>query len=432
MAGANGSHWLTVPWEETIPLPPGSTIVSLPGRWAIGLDPASGQFERVERVEGIGPVLAAAAILPPAYLRTLLPAFLQSSSSSSSSSTLPLSRRSEGSITRTRTRTRTSATLETEDPLPLLGYTAIGWAEDGFRVAARRLDRRRCWDPVHFGTPELPARIAAKRRAFPSNRIVEQLARCSLEYHCYTAQNFFYGRWEAGIPVSKRCNARCRGCISLQPSRSCRSPQERIAAEPTAAEIVEVAAEHLSNAKDPMVSFGQGCEGEPLMQAERIAEAVRRVRSATPRGTVHLNTNGSRPEVVEDLAEAGVQSFRVSLASANPTRYDGYHAPRGYNLWDVGEFIDRAKRRGLRVALNVLTFPGVTDMESEIQYLLGFLRGHPVDAVQLRNLNLDPAVGLAVLAPGEPGIGVRQFLARLRAGLPAIPVESFNRARRGR
>jgi hypothetical protein len=97
----------------------------------------------------------------------------------------------------------------------------------------------------------------------------------------------------------------------------------------------------------------------------------------------------------------------------------------------VGEFIDRAKKRGLRVALNVLTFPGVTDAEGEIQHLLGFLRAHPVDAVQLRNLNLDPAVGLAVLAPDGHGIGVRELLRRLRGGPPGVPLESFNRARRG-
>ena len=394
MAGANGSTWLPVAWRETIPFPAGSTIVALPGRRPVGWDPASGRFESVGRFGGVGAACAAAAVLPPAYLRTLLPA----------------QRRSSGA-----------------EPLPLLGYTAVGWAREGFRVAALRLDRRRSWDPDQFGTRELPRLVAARVREFRGNRIVEQLARCSTEYNCYTAQNFFYGRREAGIPVSSRCNARCVGCISLQAPGCGPSAQERIGFEPTVEEIAAVALSHLANAREPMVSFGQGCEGEPLTRADAIAEAVRRVRAATRRGTVHINTNGSRPDAVDDLAKAGVDSLRVSLASCDPIRYDAYHRPQGYNLWDVGKFVDRAKRRGLRVALNVLAIPGVTDTEGEMRRLLAFLRRHPVDAVQLRNLNLDPGVALDLLAPSEPGIGIRRFLSRLRGELTGIRLESFNR-----
>ena len=393
MAGANGPAWRAVAMEDTIPLPDGSTIVAMPGRLAVGWDPATDVFETRPRVEGIGRVSAAAAVLPPAYLRTLLPA----------------QRRPEHAR-----------------PLPLLGYTAIGWADDGFRVAALRLDERKCWDPKHFGTSELPSLVAGKRRAFAGNRIVEQLARCAADYNCYTAQNFFYGRWEAGLPVSAACNADCVGCISLQPSECCPAPQQRIDFEPSVAEVVAVAAEHLANARDPIISFGQGCEGEPLLRADLIAEAIARVRADVPGGTVNINTNGSRPEVVEALAAAGVDSLRISLASADQTRYDVYHCPSGYDLCAVAETIDQARRAGLHLAVNLLVFPGVTDTEHEAAALIRFLTDHPVDVVQMRNLNLDPDDCLDVMDPTGPGIGIGDFLARLRAELPGVRLASFN------
>lgn len=393
MAAANGPAWRAVALDETIPLPEGSTLVAMPERRAAGWDPAAERFETVSHVPDIGPVCAAAAIVPPAYLRTLLPA---------------------------QERPKDAASL------PLLGYTAVGWAEGGFRVAALRLDERTHWDPEHFGTPELPQLIEKKRAALPGNRIAEQLARCATEYHCCTAQNFFYERWEAGLPVSPACNADCVGCISLQPAACGPAPQERIAFEPTADEVAAVAIEHLTKAAEPMVSFGQGCEGEPLLRADLIAQAVRRVREATPRGTVHINTNGSRPEVVHALAEAGVDSLRISLASAKLTRYDVYHRPSGYNLFTVAETMDRAREAGLALALNLLVFPGVTDTEEEVGKLVRLLTQHPVRVLQMRNLNLDPDDALDVLDPRGAGMGIRDLVARVQAALPDVRLASFN------
>ena len=393
MAGASGGRWLRVPMRETVPLPPGATIVSMPGRRPVGWDPSTGQPERVSRVAEVGAVWAAAAVLPPAYLRTLLPA--------------------QHRPKRART-------------LPLLGYAAVGWAEGGFRVAAMRLDRRRCWDPEHFDTPDLPALIEAKRAAMGPNRIVDQLAHCALDYHCYTAQNLFYGRWEAGVPVSPVCNADCVGCISLQPAGCCPSPQQRIDFEPTADETAAVLVEHLAKARQPIASFGQGCEGEPLLRADLIAEAVAMARRATPRGTVNVNTNGSRPDAVEELARAGVDSLRISLASTLAPRYDAYHRPRGYHICTVAATIEQAKAHGLWVALNVLACPGVTDTKDETAGLVAFARRHRVDAVELRNLNLDPDLAIAVLRPQAQGLGMRRLVARLRSELPGVAVASFN------
>ena len=40
-------------------------------------------------------------------------------------------------------------------------------------------------------------------------------------------------------------------------------------------EIAEVALRHGERAKDPLISFGQGCEGDPCLAADNIAKAVK-------------------------------------------------------------------------------------------------------------------------------------------------------------
>ncbi|MFN2369475.1 MAG: radical SAM protein, partial [Desulfurivibrionaceae bacterium] len=104
--------------------------------------------------------------------------------------------------------------------------------------------------------------------------------------------------WEAPLPTSPVCNARCLGCISLQPSGCCPATQDRIDFTPTPEEIAEVAAPHLERVERGVVSFGQGCEGEPLMQAEIIEKSIGMIRARTGRGTINLNSNSGMPEAV--------------------------------------------------------------------------------------------------------------------------------------
>src|SRR5207237_574455 len=81
-------------------------------------------------------------------------------------------------------------------------------------------------------------------------------------------------RWEMAIAVSPGCNARCVGCISKQEEEGLVSPQDRLTFIPNVDEIVEVAVPHLEIAEEAIVSFGQGCEGEPLLQWRRIEQAI--------------------------------------------------------------------------------------------------------------------------------------------------------------
>ena len=72
-------------------------------------------------------------------------------------------------------------------------------------------------------------------------------------------------------------------------------------------EIAEVAVPHLGSAPRPVVSFGQGCEGEPLLQAPLLEEAIRLIRRKTFAGTINLNTTSTRRAnaIAFDVREAG-------------------------------------------------------------------------------------------------------------------------------
>ena len=181
-----------------------------------------------------------------------------------------------------------------------------------------------------------------------------------------------------------------------------------------------------------MVSFGQGCEGEPLLRWKEIARAIRLTRARTSRGSIHVNTNGSLPEALGALCEAGLDSVRISLNSAAPDLYRAYYRPTRYGLEDVVRSIAAAKAGGAYVALNLLTFPGVTDRAGEVEALCRLARLGRVDQVQTRPLAIDPDLYLAVArgrgAGGDP-IGIRGLVAALRQARPGLVVGNFSRAR---
>jgi pyruvate-formate lyase-activating enzyme len=197
--------------------------------------------------------------------------------------------------------------------------------------------------------------------------------------------------------------------------------------------MADLAVRHLETATGRvMVSFGQGCEGEPLTRWKEIERAIRLVRQRTGRGSIHANTNGSLPEALARLVDAGLDSVRISLNSAAPDLYEAYYRPRRYGLDDVVRSIRAAKRRGAYVALNLLTFPGVTDRAGEVERLCALAAATGVDQVQTRPLAIDPDVYMAVArgrgAGGEP-IGIPALVRALRRARKGLVVGNFSRAR---
>ncbi|HZY99046.1 MAG TPA: radical SAM protein [Candidatus Baltobacteraceae bacterium] len=300
-------------------------------------------------------------------------------------------------------------------PLPLFGYTFACVVDDELFVAAMKTDESEDWQPRYFAEGELESILGRRLARDPDNRVLQQVALCSREYGCFTAQNVFLERGEAALPVSPKCNARCVGCISeLEPDAGMASPQRRIAYEVTAQELARVAVSHLECVDGGIVSFGQGCEGEPLLRSIAIARAIGLIREARQNGTVNLNTNGSLPGELRRCIDAGLQAVRISLNSFRPRTYAAYYRPIGYALDDVLESIRAASESGLRVSLNVLTHPGVTDDEAEVDAMTAFLRAVRVDLIQTRTLNIDPHRYFAMVGRPENPLGMRRAIEAMR------------------
>jgi len=399
LAGRSGSRFLLPHSEELVPLPRGSQMFTLPGRIPVGWDEKSETFVPVRTV-GVGSKgdegHAVAAFLPPGYVRTLL----------------------------TATRVMNNAPV-----LPLWAYSAVGWKNGRFWATGLFVDSNPHWNPKYFEDDRaLQRKVGFHLKRNASNRLLRQLSRCALEYHCFAAKNVFFRRWECPLPTSPSCNADCVGCISLQPSECCPASQERINFVPTPDEVIGVALPHLEEAKDAIVSFGQGCEGEPLMQWRLLEKSIRGLRNKTDRGTINLNTNGSLPDKVTQLCEAGLDSIRVTLNSASSRLFFRYHRPRGYTLKEATDSLIRAKEKGKYTSVNLLVFPGVTDRTSELDRLVKLIGKTQLDLVQMRNLNIDPDLYLNVMGSGR-GMGISEMMVLLKNEFPHLQFGYFNRTR---
>src|SRR5579864_200425 len=382
------------PLESTdlIPLPDGVTLSMMPDRLAVG-EKLSGERRVIARSRG----WAAAALLPIGYTRTLLPAYEK---------------------------------VPDTEPLPFFGYSAVAGMNGRLYVAALRTDDPRKWHPRAFNKHALKRLVREKRAAFPGNRVVAQHAHCALDYSCPTASNLFFGRWEMAIAVSPGCNARCIGCISKQEEENLISPQDRLTFIPSVEEIVEVAVPHLERAEEAIVSFGQGCEGEPLLQWRRIEQAIKVIRTCTEKGVININTNASNPRWLQRLYDAGLDTIRASTISGHPETYSAYYLPIGYSIENVKESLKRARDAGVYSSINLLSLPGMIDREREVEALLLFVKETGLRLIQLRNLNIDPEV----LLPRMPALdlmgkalGMRAMIEIIRREAPEVEIGNFTK-----
>jgi pyruvate-formate lyase-activating enzyme len=374
--------------DELIPLPEGATLVSLPDTYAIGLDARTGEAKRLgEHMTAVG------ALLPQGYTRLLLPAYIK---------------------------------RKDAKPFPLFGYTAVVWKDDQFYVAAKQSDDPYQWNPLNFDDQEIERKVQWMRQQFPQNRVYEHLSKCALVYGCLTSQNTFLQRWEGGLPVSFTCNAGCVGCISEQPDDALfPSPQTRMTFAPTVDEMVEVIVNHLQT-DDAIISFGQGCEGEPTTRGREIAEAIRKARSITSKGYININTNAGLTEQIKRIVDAGLDLMRVSTISAIPEHYNAYYRPRKYGVEDVAASLRYAADHGVYTSINYLVFPGVTDREEEIEAMVDFVKRTGVRLIQMRNLNIDPEYYLQHIPPAKGDIlGMNTMMEIFQSECPDVVLGSY-------
>jgi pyruvate-formate lyase-activating enzyme len=389
--GRSGWEAIPVPEEDWIELPDGGNLYELPGRRGIGIDVETGEMRLCEKG------WAVAAFLPPAYTGFYLAAY---------------------------------ETLEDAPTLPLFCYTAAGWHDDKFYVPAMRIERDIRQECSGYDDTKIKQGVEVLTHAYPHNRLVKHLAdNCALTYNCPAARNYFLGRWECPIPTSPACNANCIGCISFQPEEEqIVSPQDRLQFKPTAAEIVEFTVPHLETAPYPIVSFGQGCEGEPLLMWETIKEAIIEIRKHTKKGSININTNGSKPDAVEQLMKAGLDSIRVSLNSARADIYTKYYQPNNYQFEDLAESLRIVKKYGGWASINYFVFPGMTDSIAEFEALCELIDSTGLDMIQWRSFNIDPDWYLGKMGIADTGecMGMRQMIDLIHEEFPDVKFGYFN------
>jgi pyruvate-formate lyase-activating enzyme len=397
MAGNSGGERHRLAPGEWMTLPPGSELFVLPGRLPVGYDPRRQQFAVIpnDPRQQDQPIQAVAAFIAPAHTQIYTAAY---------------------------------ESLPQRPLLPLFAYTALGWYRGEFVVSAVRVDPSERQDTRHFDQDRIARNAHRRMAAHRTNRLLQHLGRCALSYGCPAARNYFLDRWEAPLPTSPVCNSRCLGCISLQEQSGLCATQDRITFVPSPQEIADVAVPHLMQAPGAVVSFGQGCEGEPLLQVAALEAAIRLMRAATRRGTIHCNTNGSLPSAVERLRGAGLDSIRVSINSCRSDYYDAYYRPHGYRFDDLKRSIQAIKAEGGFASINYLVMPGVTDEEAELAALSRFIEDTGVDLIQMRNLNIDPEWYLESIRyrPVGKKLGVLTIMERLRRGFPHLQFGYFN------
>ncbi len=396
----SGRGYVVPKMEDLIPLPEGSYLFTLPERHPVFYNQKQKYFRHITVDYDGEDIFAVSSFLASGYLRTHLPAFVS------------------------------------EEGAPMLtmwAYAGVTVIDGEFYVPAVRIDE----DPrsdfaIHQNHEELKQKTTELINQYPENRLVKQLQGCATEYNCLCSRNFFLSRYEAPLPTSPACNARCTGCLSYQDDESeIVAAQNRLSFKPTPEEIAEVILHHFERVPDGVASFGQGCEGEPLLRANDLAKAIELVRSKTDKGTINCNTNGSLPDAVKLLIDSGIDSIRVSMNSPTEKYYSRYYKPRNYTFSDIAQSVDIALQSDVFTSINLFFLPGFTDMETEVANLFTFLDKFPVDMIQTRNLNIDPDFYLDEIGFVESkAIGVKNLLAEIRNKYPKIRLGYYNPALR--
>ena len=390
--GRCGWDALPIETEDWIELPNGGNLYELPGRKGIGLDVKTGELRLCDKG------WAVAAFIPPAYTGLFLSAY------------------------------------ETTDPeapkLPLFCYTAAGWHNEKLYVPAVRVEQDIRQECAGYKDDLVTAGAIDMLKNYPDNRLVRHLMdNCCNTYHCPAARNLSLGRWECPVPVSPACNANCLGCISFQPeSESIVSTQDRLTFKPLTEEIVEFTVPHLLSAPYPIVSFGQGCEGEPLLMWETIRDSIIEIRKHTDKGSININTNGSKPDAVRQLCEAGLNSIRVSMNSAQENVYTKYYMPNNYTFEDIVQSLKVVKSFGGWTSINYFVFPGMTDTEAEYEALRKLIRETDLNMIQWRNFNIDPDWYLSHqgVVDSPEVMGVRQLMEQIHEEFPQLRYGYYN------
>lgn len=397
--GMKAGKFFRLEREDLLKIHPDSELFILPDRFAIVWDSKEKEFVELRTDPFTGEQIRPVAVfLPPGCTSSYNTAYVEEN-------------RNRGPV----------------EQLPLFSYAPAVFRENSIYSAYVRTDLSTRHELAGMPVDRVIKKVSEIKTLFPRNRLLAHLENCALEYGCPAAKNFFLGRFEAPLPTSPLCNISCVGCISYQEKISC--CQQRIDFLPYPEEVGEIAVYHLEKVPDAIVSYGQGCEGEPLMVSDLLKASIRYIRKQTSSGMVNLNTNATRPDIISELYDAGLDSIRVSINSFQEELYRKYIRTSKYPLALAVDSMRRFHKKGGFVSVNYLSFPGLTDSRHETDKFFDVLNEGIVDMIQWRNMNIDPKFyrhKLGLKVPETEMIGIRQLFNKVKATYPQVMNGYFN------
>lgn len=422
------------------PVPEGWDLMALPNTRPIGYDPETGAFETLRTFTAFDDAgkevtfepTAVALHPPPGFVRTHHPAAEWLDTTHPDEKFRELGKKTGAG--------RLTIFQDDVEPaqggddgarvgLPLWAYTAVGYGKSGPVAAFFQADETSRWAPELYYQESLDDKVEKRVAEDPDNPVLRQIAKCAKSSLCCCAQNIFYERWEGAVPIAPACTAACLGCLSKDPEWNTPTPQQRLKYSPKGPDIAKVMIHHLKNAPEPMISFGQGCEGEPTMYGDALVESVRLTREETKRGVININCNGSRPDVIRRAGEAGATALRLSLNTFDPEVYTLYYRPGDYTFDAVLESFKAGRDAGMHISINLLIWPGWTDRMAEVDAISKLVDDNCLHMIQLRNLCVDPGFFQKLLPPREKRgmlLGMRGFVDELHRRHPKLRFGTFN------
>jgi wyosine [tRNA(Phe)-imidazoG37] synthetase (radical SAM superfamily) len=163
---------------------------------------------------------------------------------------------------------------------------------------------------------------------------------------------------------------------------------------------------------------------------ETLCDAIKQIRKFTDKGSININTNGSMPEAVKAMCEAGLNSIRVSTNSVQEWLYNAYYLPNNYKFDALAESVKIVNSYGGWTSINYFVIAGVTDSEEEYQALRHFIKETGLKMIQWRNFNIDPdwyfeKVGIE---DTPETMGIKVLMQKLKAEFPQLKYGYFNPA----
>lgn len=425
--------------EEVTPLPPHCELVLLPGRYALGLDPETGE---VAVHEGC----AVAALVPSNYLVAGLPA----------------------------------AESDAQPPvLPSQAYAAVGFAHNRFYMAAKKIDDEPCYFQLKQASKKAIKAGNALCAKFPDNKLIHHLVTsCAQTNNCWAAQNFCQGKSEFLLPIVPFCP-----CDALKTPHS----EKHQSFLPTAQEIFEVMLHHARSVKNPVISLGHPCNlGNNAKNIEALIEAFGLFRQNDTRTPLCLHLYDTsfihnkqdatgRAESLSSeiltsepcsketlfyflplLAHAGLSdiSYKISCLHSQLNAHknsdigknicrDTYKAiSRDTNTTNCnGELLEgrdtalhfvmkTAVSLGLKRTVHYEYFAGLSDTAEEVAKLVPLLKEYSIHYLRLSNYPCDPhqVVGhckqMGIEEKLGPVMGIGNFLKHIKRECPETEIIS--------